>query len=465
MEPSRIIASAWRYQPHTYAQRVSQGGAEIWLPYKHLVSLSRFITPRIMAGKARIVVSMPPRHGKSEFTSNWLPTWYLDNFPKKRVILCSYEASFAAEWGAKVRHNLENNPFCISKVNPEKRAANNFLMAKGGQVGGMKTAGVAGPITGKGADLFIIDDAIKNDEEARSPERRDKHKKWWRGTAKTRLEPGASVICIMTRWWEDDLAGFLIDEFGFDEFRMPAICEDEDDRIGRKLGEALCPERYPIEELIELREEDPQGFNGLYQQRPSNEEGNMLKRDTWSYYDKLPETRFFKMIIQSWDMTFKDAATSDYVVGLKLGWLHGTNDFYIIDFLRGQWGLTETVKRVLTMTSNDPKSGYKLIENKANGPAVEDVLRNKISGIKLIEPSGSKDARVASIEHIQQTGHIYLPNPATHNEYVKKWVKHFIEECASFPRGKNDDCPDTLSQGIHFLDSRARSSIYALSQL
>lgn len=273
-------------------QGASRGPAELavamsdgeWYVAPHLQKISDVLS-QVGQGKGlRIIIECPPRHGKSELCSVWTPSWFLHRWPRKRVILASYEADFAREWGRRVRDTFEEHN--LGKTNEDVTAANAWNTSAGG---GMRTAGLDGPITGKGADLLIIDDPVKNDEEARSPTIRERNWRWWLTTGRTRLEPGADVIVIMTRWHEDDLVGRMLRHQAeqWIELCFPALAET-DDPLGREKGEPLWKGRYSKSELQKTRDVvGPYVWSALYQQRPIPEEGG---GQLWTP-DLLDETR------------------------------------------------------------------------------------------------------------------------------------------------------------------------------
>ena len=249
------------------------------MPARHLTYLDRAITEAIddaAAGKlAGLVVSMPPQNGKSELCSRYLPAWYLGCHPDRRVILTSYEADFAAGWGRKARDLLEHWGWLFGvRVHRRSGAANRWDLD--GREGGMTAAGVGGPITGRGAHLLIVDDPIKNDEEARSATFREKQWQWWQSVATTRLRPGALMVVIQTRWHRDDLTGRILrqaEETGqpWRVVKFPAIAE-EHDVLGRQPGEALWPEVFPKERLEQVRKTRTNYYwQAMYQQNPQAE--------------------------------------------------------------------------------------------------------------------------------------------------------------------------------------------------
>lgn len=224
-------------------------------------------------GPPRVIVEMPPRHGKSELISRFLPAWYLGTFPARRVLLCSYEAGFAASWGRRARDLLlEFGPQLFgARVREDARAAERFELERGGA---MVSVGIGGPLMGRGADLLVIDDPLKNAEEARSERVRERHWEWFQSTAYSRLEPGAVVVVVMTRWHEHDLVGRLLSAQAsggerWVRVRLPALAEAADP-LGRSEREALWPARYPRAALEQIRGVlSPYFWAALYQQRPS----------------------------------------------------------------------------------------------------------------------------------------------------------------------------------------------------
>lgn len=285
--------------PALFAARVSQGR---WKMVKHLAAIDRAIVETIRGVTAPIlIIEAPPRHGKSELVSRYLPAWYLGMFPSKRVLLVGYGATFARSWGRKARTLLTEHgceAFGV-EVSREVRAAAEWNLA--GCEGGMVTSGVGGPLTGRGANLLIVDDPIKNSEEANSETLRDRHWDWWQTTASTRIEPGGCAIIMATRWNYDDLSGRLIEaaETGAGipvrRLRLPAIAE-KDDPLGRRPGEALWPERWPLDRLEKFRlQKEARWWQAMYQQRPGLETKSHWPR---SYFDQHIWTDWFPSVFE-----------------------------------------------------------------------------------------------------------------------------------------------------------------------
>lgn len=267
------------------AAELTKDDPQPWIITDHLKLLSEWIVEAVAGRRKRVIVNMPPRHGKSVMISKWTPVWFLDNWPHLNVINCGYGNEFSKEWGRATRDLVaqyqERLRFSLAQ---DSTAADRWNTTQGG---GMKTAGIGGGITGRGAHLMVIDDPVKDDKEANSLHYREHLYKWWRGTARTRLEPGAAAILCMTRWHEDDLAGRLIRESKrksaseqWHVLNLAAIAE-EDDALGRKVGQPLWPARYDIPALQSIMEDvGPENWAAQYQGHPANlvAHGNVYKQ-------------------------------------------------------------------------------------------------------------------------------------------------------------------------------------------
>jgi hypothetical protein len=291
MSRSQILRTLARHSPAGLAVVASRGQ---WKKARHLDLLNRELlefSAAVIAGESpRLMISMPPRHGKSELTSRHFPPWFLGHNPDRRIILCSYNDGFAAEWGLKALQLFEEHgptDFGVS-TNPRSRAAERWDIE--GHAGGMRTAGVGSGITGRGGDVLIIDDSIKDYEQANSEVLRQKAKDWWGSTFYTRLAPGGGILLMQTRWHEDDLPGHVLQlakESGRDRWKvlnLPALAEPGD-ILGRRPGEALWPERFPVEALARIRS-NMSGYwwSALYQGSPQPAEGGTFKRSWLRYF-------------------------------------------------------------------------------------------------------------------------------------------------------------------------------------
>lgn len=280
-----IARHLWRLTPASFATFLTRNEPQPWLPARHVRIVSEAITEAVSGRSPRVILNMPPRHGKSELISKWTPAWFLDNWPHKSVINAGYGVNFAEEWGRKVRNIARQFSDQLRfQLADDSKAAGRWNTSHGG---GMYATGIGGAITGRGAHLLIIDDPVKDYQAANSLLDRDKVWDWYQNTARTRVMPGGAVIVLMTRWHEDDLVGRLLKaqaEGTGEQWRilnLAAICEDEEnDPMGRKQGEVLWPEMWPLATLQGIMlGTSPEAWAAQYQGQPANlvANGNVYK--------------------------------------------------------------------------------------------------------------------------------------------------------------------------------------------
>lgn len=390
-------------------------------------------------------ISMPPQHGKSMHITETFPSYFLGQFPQHGVIEISYNEGFAEKFGGRNKDKVEQygyELFGIQLAGDSKSKSEWSISVDGKKTrGGMISRGIMSGVTGSSlGDCIIIDDPIKNREEANSETIREKHWSEWIDSLSSRIHPGAIVIIIMTRWHEDDLCGRLrnpeyADPLPWHVVNLPLEAE-EYDLLGRQPGEPLWPEHYGYD-FIQVRKSYPTSFNALYQGRPTSQEGNMLKRDWWKYYDVLPP---MGSRLISVDAAFKDEDDSDYVV-IQV-WGKNQANMYLIDQVRAKMNFPSTIQTIRNVIAKYPNAALKLVEDKANGSAIIQTLQGQIGGIVPVNPEGGKVARVNAVSAYIESGNVYLPRHV-------EWIHDFVEECASFPSGKNDDQVDAMSQALH----------------
>jgi predicted phage terminase large subunit-like protein len=433
-----------------WARKISLG---MWSEPSHLKLLDKALVDVAFGRCRRLIVMMPPRHGKSELISKYLPAWYLGMWPDKRVILTSYEADFASQWGRKARTLLEQygqSSFKVS-VSRESSAADRWEIE--GHSGGMQTAGIRGPITGKGADLLIIDDPVKNDDEARSELIRQRNWDWYTDTARTRLEPGGSIVVVMTRWHEDDLVGRMLkDQQTGDKWRviqLSALAE-QDDVLGRTPGEALWPQRYDANALNEIRRGmSPYSWASLYQQAPTVRGGNVFKDSWWKYYNYKStgeEIRIAsRMIVQAWDTAFKTGQSNDYSVCTT--WADTVNGAYLVGMWRGRVEFPDLVKAATSLIGAY-RPTVVLVEDKASGQSlVQEMQRVTRTPILPVGVDKDKVARAYSITPEIEGGRVFLPEDLTE-------LHNFLSETAGFPNAAHDDIVDSMTLALSYLMSK-----------
>jgi len=414
----------------------------------------------------RLILTMPPRHSKSMTVSETFPSYFIGRDPSRRVIMVCYGDALARRFGRSNRRKVEEfgqELFGVS-VSTENASMNSWDIE--GDTGGMISAGIGGPITGQGADLLIIDDPIKNREEAESATYREKVWDEWQNTLLTRLHPGAAIIIIMTRWHQDDLVGRLLASESdlWTVVSLPAEAE-ENDPLGREVGEPLWPEHGYDHKWMEATKEavGTRVWSALYQQKPSSQEGSILKRHWWRYWcypgqklppvtvrdeygefvsiEAIPLPKKLEQQVQSWDMAFKDTKSSAYVAGQV--WAKSGANRYLLDQIREKLDFVGSIQAVLTLTMKWPEARTKWVEDKANGPAVISVLKSRVPGLIPVQPEGSKESRAYAVTPEIESGNVYLPHP-----HIAPWVNDFIEEAAMFPNGTYADQVDAATQAL-----------------
>lgn len=418
-----------------------------WVHKEICDELDRFLQDVADKKSPRLIITMPPRSGKSELVSRRFPAFALGRNPELQIIATSYSSDLSQRFNRDVQRVIDdekyfdlfpNTRLSKSRVRTDSRGSyirTSDLFEIVGHAGAYRSCGVGGGITGQGADILIIDDPIKDRAQAGSKTIRDSIWDWYTSTAYTRLSPGGGVIVMATRWHTDDLIGRLIQRMGEgDTFRIvnyPAIAEH--DELHRKAGEALHPERYPLSTLLQIKKTiGSRDWEALYQQHPVPDGGALFKLEwfrRWTASNLPPE---FDHTLMSWDMTFKDSKNSDYVVGQVWG-KKGPN-FYLLDQVRGQWDFVKTKEMVRVLAQKWPRVVRKLVEDKANGSAVISELKSTVSGFVPITPTESKEARASSVTPYFEAGNVFIPE-----DTEAPWVPHYVSELLEFPAGSHDD--------------------------
>ena len=416
-----------------------------WLPtvtpsfnwqWDHLAHIQHQLQ-RITNGEIdRLMLFLPPRHGKSEMTTVRYPVWRLKREPTLRVIVGAYNQTLANKFSRKAR-KIAAGELLPSR---ERAAAEDWETEQGG---GLRAVGVGGGITGQGGDLIIIDDPVKNREEANSQTYRDKVWDWYTDDLYTRLEPGASMILIMTRWHEDDLAGRILasdDAASWEVVSLPALAE-ENDPLGRAMGAALCPERYDEAKLANIATVlGSWSFAALYQQRPAPAEGGMFKRHWFEIVDAVPSGCQW---VRWWDKagTSKDG---DWSAGVLMG-NDGSGKYYVADVQRGQWSIDERNRIMRQMAALDhERTGGSIIiwseqEGGSSGKESAEATTKNLAGYAVYSETstGSKEVRAQPLAAQCEAGNVKL--------LKGPWNGAYLDELCSFPFGAHDDQVDGSS--------------------
>ena len=402
---------------------------------------------RVARGECkRLIINMPPRHTKSEFASYLLPAWFLGNFPEKKIIQTSHTAELAVGFGRKVRNLVDSDVFAETfpgvGLQADSKAAGRWNTNHRGDYFAI---GVGGAVTGKGADILIIDDPHSEQEAAlaaTSPEIYDKVYEWYTSGPRQRLQPGGSIVIVMTRWSQRDLTGQVLKADaqrggeGWEVIEFPAILPS---------GKPLWPSFWSLAELEALREELPNGkWQAQYQQNPVGNESAIIKRDWWQWWeeDNPPECEY---ILQAWDTAFEKNNRADYSAGTTWGVFthHKDNQKYLI-LLNTYKKRVEfpDLKRDVLREYNEYEPDTLIVEKKASGaPLIYDL---RAMGIPVSEytPSKGQDkfARLNSVSDIIASGKVWVPRT--------RWAEELVDEIASFPSGEHDDLVDSTTLAL-----------------
>lgn len=413
----------------------------------HHIEIARHLDAIADGKPRRIIVSLPPQHGKSFMISQHFPTYYLGRNPRKNVISTAYNQSLVEDFGTYVKNIMLSDSYrAIFPINIDttSKSKKRFGLHQGGTY---YAVGKGGPITGRGAHLIIIDDLIKNESEARSATHRKQVYDWYKNTLRTRLRHGGSIIVVQTRWHELDLIGELLEKSGekWEYLKYPAISES---------GEPLWSELFPIETLLATKQDiGTMAFQGLYQQEPCLDDGNFIKADWIKRYNlKTGKPVAFDDMVMTFDLTFKGETTSDFVVGQI--WGSVGPDCYLLDMIRGQWDFTKTLFHMKHFMNKHNKCRNILIEDAANGAAVFSTIKNSVPGVRLWKPQTSKEGRLLAVSPMYESGNIYIPD--------SEEFEVFISEHLSFPNAQHDDIVDAATMALINLKNRGKRVLISM---
>ena len=403
---------------------------------------------RVADGRCkRLIINMPPRHTKSEFASYLLPAWFLGRFPHKKVIQTSHTAELAVGFGRKVRNLVDSEVykdiFPYLSLSADSKAAGRWNTSKGGDYFAI---GVGGAVTGKGADVLIIDDPHSEQEAAMAavnPDVYDKVYEWYTSGPRQRLQPGGAIVIVMTRWAQRDLTGQVLKSAAqrsgeeWEVIEFPAILPS---------GNPLWPQFWSVEELNALREELPNSkWQAQYQQNPVGNESAIVKRDWWKWWEKDEPPRC-EYILQTWDTAFEKNNRADYSAGTTWGVFYLDEDralpnIILLNTYKKRVEFPDLKRDVLREYDMYEPDGV-LIEKKASGAPLIYDLRAMGVPVQEYTPSKGQDkiARLNSVSDIIASGKVWVPQT--------RWAEELVDEIAAFPSGEHDDLVDATTLAL-----------------
>lgn len=448
----------------------------------HIDAIAEHLEAAVRGEIRYLIINIPPRHMKSLLCCVFFPTWVWTFKPETRWLFSSYGENLSIRDSLKCRRVIQSPWYQkafgdVFRLTGDQNQKTRFENDKTGY---RLATGVGGGSTGEGGDFIVVDDPLKA-QDAHSVAIRETANDWWDNTMSTRGNNPDKVvrIVIMQRLHEADLTGHLLEKMKADSHRVEHLCLPAEYEPANRVtslgwrdprtepGELLWPERFTPAAIVDLkRDMSSYAVAGQLQQRPAPDEGGILKKAAWRYWKPagvrlpavvirledntlleiepvdLPEA--FDQILQTWDCSFKDTKTSDFVAGQVIARL-GANKF-MLDYYKERVDITGTMKQIGVWSTKWKRAIAKLIEDKANGTAVIQMLRDRITGLIAIEPEGGKISRAHAVAPEVEAGNVYLPHPALY-----PWVNEFIESCAGFPNLAHDDDVDAFTQALIYM--------------
>jgi predicted phage terminase large subunit-like protein len=418
------------------------------MPARHLDEIVIPALEAVERGEIkRLAIALPPGHAKSTVGSKSFPAFYLGRDPNRSVISVSHTAELSTDFGRAVlglvRNELHQAVFPDCRLSEDSAASTRFSTTRGGTY---FAVGLGGAITGRRANLVVIDDPFKDRADALSAANRKAVREAYSSVIYPRLTPGGAIVLIQTRWHEDDLLGWLLREHAADGWQlisMPAIAESEEG--WRRVGDALWPEAFPVEALGEIRAAIGEvAWVSLYQQRPAALEGAIFRREWWRYFRETPPK--LDRVVFSLDTAFKVGASNDYSVATV--WGEADRGYYLLDLWRGRVEFPE-LQRVTEALAAKWRPRAVLVEDRASGQSLIQTLQRETRlPVLPIKTDRDKESRAHAITPLIEAGRVFLQDGAP-------WLADYLDELSSFPAAPHDDLVDSTTQALNYLRGSA----------
>jgi predicted phage terminase large subunit-like protein len=438
----------------------TSGKPKPWRLFDHFRVLNREITEAIAEGNQWVAVVMPRQNGKTTYCSNWLPAWYLGTFPDKRVILASYEASYAETQGRKTRDIIDTygEKLWGISIRRDIKAAGRWDLD--GRQGGMIAAGVGGPVVGHGADLAILDDLIKNAEQAMSPNYRDKVWDWFEAVLMPAMHEGATLIIPMTRWHQDDIIGRIRKRHPgkLKVITMSAIAEEDEDWgcWKRKKGAPLCPDLFSLKFLDEVKGRiSDYWWASMFQGRPYVRGGTLFKPGRLKWIDDAP---MMLRAARGWDLAATTGDSAKYTAGMKVGF-DEEGKWYILSGIFDKWDVEDRDAEIKLTAETDTQDLDIVLEQEPGSGGKTQVknLVKMLAGwtVEVNKATTRKDLRAEAFATQVNIGNVYIVRDGADpdDENDKSWNKELVEEMRSFPHGTYNDLVDAAVHAFNYLSA------------
>ena len=456
--------------------------------------LEQFVRDVEAKKSPRLILTVPPRHGKSTLVSDMFPSWVFGQHPEWEVIASSYALALPVKFSRNIRDRLRDPAYQSIFPDTARRAdaagVEEWRLTKGG---GYRAAGVGGGITGMGAHILLVDDPVKDASEANSDTIRENTKSWFNTAAYSRLAPGGGVLLVMTRWHEDDLVGHVlthmreqleagaspeeIDNWELinypaiataDEYLMPDgsieldLSEEQarGARLLRRRGEALHPDRYDLPKLIRIKNRNtPQEWSALYQQDPVPDDGAFFSKDMFKGYSYLPGTRDEYTYLSAWDVAIGEKKRNDWTVGVTCA-INTRGDMFIVDMVRGRMSTMEIVNAVCDQIEKYDCDVFGMEHGQIKmtlWPLILEEIRRRRLTCSIndeLKPVTDKETRATPLRGLMQQGRVFFPL-----ESLRPWVERMKGEMLRFPSGTHDDIVDALAWAARMYRAAPRPQI------
>ena len=430
----------------------------------HHVSYANVLDKFIAGDIKRLMVFMPPQHGKSELCTRRMPAKILGDYPDKRVAVCAYNHTFAAKFNRDIQRIMTTPEYRslypgtrLNEKNIRSDASGSWLRNSDefeivGRKGSLISVGIGGGITGNKVDVGIVDDPYKDRQQANSKAYNRQLKEWWDEAFETRLDNDAQICLTFTRWKHDDIAGYILglqeagivtEEWTIVKYQGIKDDENDDPLDQRKPGEALWPEKHSAQKHLNMKAKNPSGFEALIQQNPQPKQGRIIKDEHFFRYDPwdLPKELTENLYIDT-AQSEKELENNDPTGILR--WVKYKNLLYLLEFYKGMWGITDQIKMINMIAENHLNGRHSriYIENKDNAKSVKNLLKQGTTlSVILDNIKGKKLERVENEEPIFEAVRIGIPNNAV-------WVPDFMNQIKGFPHMKHDEEVDCLTGTI-----------------
>ena len=459
-----LSTDCWRHIASTYAYKCSN---KEWKPYKHLMYPLDYVWQEVIKGGARIIINMPAQYGKSLTFSKWLALCYLEHYPMHQVIHSSYEKNISTHYSRLVRDEADNNPLINITISKDNRPANDWFISMPDingilkDAGGMKSSGIGSAISGRGGNLLILDDPVKNWVEALSKVISERNINWFNSTFRKRMRHNASIIVVCTRWSKKDLAEYLLKHDKQDKWIQIKLKEkaEKDDPLQRNIGECLCKHLFSQKE-VDKKDDGTIIWTSMGQQEPSNIEGAIFKKDDFKYWTHLPEQ--FDDTIISLDANFGESIENLANSQISLQYIgRKASNKYLIDRINTNVEFYDSIPLFVSFLRKHNRVKRFLIEGKANGAAIISVLKKSIPGIDKWMPQG-KLVQALGTQPCIKSGNFYIPADNARYKCADgtmlqdfRWVSKYTDQMCDFPQGDHDDDVDATCQASLRLDELA----------